>query len=189
MNVAFVTYDGMTALDFVGGYDAITRLDRMGFHELSWDVCSPAQTVETNALRLDVDRVRPNLGAYDLVYVPGGAATRQLTSNEEMVGWVAGAAEAELVASVCTGSLLLGAAGLLEGRRATTHPTAREFLAEYATVTDQRIVHDGDVITAAGVATSIDLGLYLVEELAGAETRRAIAKQMDYPYGPYGAEQ
>ncbi|WP_240145857.1 DJ-1/PfpI family protein [Halococcus salsus] len=79
--------------------------------------------------------------------------------------------------------MLLGAAGFLQGRRATTHPSELDTLAEYAEVVDNRVVRDGNVITGRGVSAAVDLGLYVVEMLSDVETREAIAKQMDYPYG------
>jgi len=86
-------------------------------------------------------------------------------------------------ASVCTGSLLLGAAGFLKGRRATTHPNALEALKTYcATVVAARVVDEGDVITAVGVTSAVDLGLTLVARIAGEEARERIAEQMDYPH-------
>ncbi len=88
-----------------------------------------------------------------------------------------------LKASVCTGALLLGAAGFLKGKRATTHPNNFDELAPYcAEVVDERVVDEGDIVTARGVTSAIDLGLYLVERLASAAARARIAKQMDYPY-------
>ena len=183
MNVAFCIYDGMTVLDFVGAYDPITRLDRMEFMPLSWDVCAPTEGVSANRLEFGVDRVRPDLGAYDLVFLPGGYASRELLEDRSFLEWLETAASCEYLTSVCTGSLLLGAAGFLDGKRATTHPSAFDALEEYATVVDERVVEDGSVITGRGVSSSIDLGLYVVETLTDAETRAAIAEQMDYPYG------
>lgn len=184
MQVAFCAFDDMTALDFVGTYDAVTRLDRMDIADLSWDVCGPSVSVCASGLRLEVDRVMPELGSYDLVFVPGGSGVDAMIENEESLAWIAGATAARYVSSVCTGSVILGAAGVLEQVVATTHPTARDRLAEYTTVVDERIVHDGTVITGAGVSASIDLGLYLVSQLAGDAARETIATQMDYPYGP-----
>ena len=90
-----------------------------------------------------------------------------------------------LKVSVCTGALLLGAAGFLQGRRATTHPSAYQELEPYCgEVVRERVVDEGDVVTAGGVSASIDLGLHLVQRLAGADARRRIAAQMDYPYRP-----
>ncbi len=183
MKVAFCIYDGMTVLDIVGAYDPITRLDRMEFVPLEWDICARTERVNADELDLGVDRIAPDLGEYDLVVLPGGLATRELRHDREFVEWIETAASCEYLTSVCTGSLLLGAAGFLEGRRATTHPNAFEILEEYAEVVDDRVVRDGNVITGRGVSSSIDLGLYVVELLSDAETRRAIATQMDYPYG------
>lgn len=183
MKAAFCIYDGMTVLDFVGAYDPITRLERMEFMPLSWDVCAPTESVTANRLEFEVDRVAPDLGAYDLLFVPGGYASRELVDDQSFLEWLETAAECEYLTSVCTGSLLLGAAGFLEGKRATTHPSAFDALAEYAEVVDDRVVEDGNVITGRGVSSSIDLGLYVVETLTDAETRAAIAEQMDYPYG------
>lgn len=183
MNVAFCIFDGMTALDFVGAYDPITRLDRMGFLQIEWDVCARTDSVSSDRLTFDIDRVDPDLADYDLVFVPGGHATRQLRQDDEFVSWLRSAEDATYLASVCTGSLLLGAAGFLDGRRATTHPSASDLLNEYADVVEDRVVRDGPVITGRGVSSSLDLGLYVVEVLSDAETRRAIAEQIDYPYG------
>lgn len=183
MKVAFCVYDGMTMLDCVGAYDPITRLERMGFMSLSWDVCARTESVTADGLRLDVDRIAPDLDDYDLVFLPGGLATREKIDDDGFLKWLRTAEACEYVTSVCTGSLLLGAAGFLEGKRATTHPNAFETLETYATVVDDRIVHDGRIITGRGVSASIDLGLYVVEELADSEVRDAIATQMDYPYG------
>ena len=91
------------------------------------------------------------------------------------------------IVSVCTGSLLLGAAGLLEGRRATTHPSAYDLLKPYCDeVVETRIVHDGNVITGGGVSTSIDLGLYLISYFAGEAALNSVKKQIDYPYEMQG---
>jgi cyclohexyl-isocyanide hydratase len=99
------------------------------------------------------------------------------------VEWLRSAGPVGLKTSVCTGALLLGAAGFLNGKKATTHPGALKELEPYcASVLKGRVVDDGNVITAGGVAASLDLGLHVVERLAGAEARARIAAQMDYPY-------
>lgn len=183
MNVAFCIFDGMTALDFVGAYDPITRLDRMGFREVGWDVCARTETVRADSLTFEVDRTEPDLGGYDMVVVPGGFATRKLVEDEAFVDWLRTAEGSRYKASVCTGALLLGAAGLLDGRRATTHPQALDALEAYAEAVEERVVRDGDVVTAGGVSSAIDLGLHVAELLTDTRTREAIAEQMDYPYG------
>lgn len=185
MRVAFVVFDDMTVLDMVGAYQSITRLDDTGYLDLEWDVCARTDTAADSAgLTVVADRVDPDLGEYDVIVVPGGRGTRELRADPTYVEWLRGAADCEWKVSVCTGALLLGAAGFLEGRRATTHPTAYDLLGEYCEVTEERVVEDGDVITGRGVSASLDTGLHVVERLAGAEAREEVAEGMDYPYGP-----
>jgi cyclohexyl-isocyanide hydratase len=185
METAFVVFDRMTALDFVGVYDPLTRLKSMqlmpGFE---WDVCAFAPEVaDDRGLRITPALVAAPLGSYDLIVVPGGYGTRTLQHDRAFIDWLRTAQPVKLKASVCTGSLLLGAAGFLKDRRATTHPSAFAELKPYcAQVVDQRVVDEGGVVTARGVTSAIDLGLYLVERLAGAQARSRVAKQMDYPY-------
>ncbi len=183
MHIAFVAYDGMTALDFVGIYDPLTRLDTMGFRDdVSWDVCARTERVTANAgLEIVPDAVDESLSGYDMLVVPGGFVARELAEDDEFVSWLA-TADSEWIASVCTGSLLLGSAGFLDGKRATTHPDAYDRLAEYCDVVEERVVRDGQVVTAGGVTSGIDLGLWLCAELVDVETRDAIKSQMDYPY-------
>ena len=187
MTAAFLLYDDLVALDLIGAYDPITRLGSMDVIDgLAWDLCALEGAVtDDRGLRFAPDRVAPPLGDYDLLVVPGGHGTRRLRRDEAMLEWLATAAPVPLKASVCTGSLLLGAAGFLEGRRATTHPTAVDALApDCAQVVDDRVVDEGPVVTARGVSAGIDLGLHVVERLAGPDARARIAEQMDYPYGP-----
>ena len=117
------------------------------------------------------------------VRVPGGFATRTLQYDAAFIRWLQTAADCPLKASVCSGALLLGAAGFLTDCAATTHPSAYEQLRPYCReVRTDRIVDEGSVITARGVSSSLDLGLHLVKRLAGAEAQAAIRRQMDYPY-------
>jgi cyclohexyl-isocyanide hydratase len=186
MNVAFIIYDGMTTLDFIGVYDALTRLKTMGFvSSFSWDVCARSpEIVDGTGLRLLPDRVGGSLAEYDMVIVPGGNASRKLVDDAEFVAWLQTASPCSQKVSVCSGSLLLGAAGFLQEKRATSHRSAQKDLTTYcATVLDERIVDEGDVITARGVTSSIDLGLYLIEKLTGPEVKEQIRRQMDYLAG------
>ncbi len=185
MKAAFVLFDNMTTLDFVGFYDAITRLKTMKFmDDFSWNLCArTAQVSDDRGLKITVDTVEQSLAGYDLLFIPGGFGTRPLQHDRAFVEWIATANDVPLKTSVCTGALLLGAAGFLKTKRATTHPSAYKELAPYcATVLQQRIVDEGSVITGGGVSTSIDLGLHVVQRLVGAEARARVAKQMDYPY-------
>ena len=185
MNAAFVVFDQLTALDFVGFYDPLSRLKSMDFMpDFHWQICSFCDDVsDSQALRSTPDYIGQPLNDFDLLVVSGGYGSRSLQHCDQFIDWLKTATSVPLKASVCSGSLLLGAAGFLVGKRATTHPNAFGELSRYcAEVVDDRIVDEGDIITARGVTSSIDLGLYLVERLAGAEVRSEIAQQMDYPY-------
>jgi len=185
MKIGFVIYQGMTALDFIGVYDSIARLKTMGFvPDLEWDICACSSEVrDGTGLAFTPTKVRESLGDYDMVVVPGGFGSRQLVDDADFIGWLKTAEPCRLKISVCTGSLLLGAAGFLKGKKATTHPDAfgelRKFCSE---VVDQRVVDEGDVITAGGVSSSIDLGLYLCEKFAGRDASQKIRRQIDYHY-------
>jgi cyclohexyl-isocyanide hydratase len=183
--IAFVVYDRMTVLDLIGIYDPLTRLKSMGFRPaLTWDVCAMQPVArDDRGLSLNATRFNEPLGAYDILVVPGGYGTRTLKDDQRFVTWLQTAAPAELKVSVCTGAVLLGAAGFLKGKRATTHPAEFDRLRPYcAEVVAKRVVDEGGVITAGGVTSAIDVGLYVVERLAGPDVRQKIARQMDYPY-------
>ena len=183
MKVAFVIYNAMTSMDFIGVYDALTRLKTMklmpGFE---WEICAHTeQVIDGSGLRMTPTAIRGSLQDFDITIVPGGYGSRELVGDADFMAWLKTSEGCKLKASVCTGSILLGAAGFLKGKRATTHPSAFEELRPFCeTVVDERVVDEGDVITARGVTSSIDLGLYLAEKLAGREARERIGRQMDY---------
>lgn len=185
MKTAFVVFDRMTALDFIGFYDPVTRLQSMKImEEIEWRICAMTQSVvDDRGLRIEANMVAESLDSYDIVFVPGGFGTRTLQHDRAFVDWLTTAAVARLKVSVCTGALLLGAAGFLRGRRATTHPNAYKALEPYCgSVIHDRVVDEGEVITSSGVSAAVDLGLHIVQRLAGEEARERIATQMDYPY-------
>jgi len=185
MKAALILFDRMTALDFFGFYDPVTRLKSMDIvRDFEWRLCATTREVtDDRGASIRADAVSESLGDYDLLFVPGGFGTRELQHDKRFIEWLSSAAPVKLKISVCTGALLLGAAGWLRGKRATTHPSAFDELAPYcAAVVDERVVDQGDVITARGVSASIDLGLHVVERLAGTEARARVARQMDYPY-------
>jgi cyclohexyl-isocyanide hydratase len=185
MKAAFIVFDGMTALDFIGFYDPITRLKSMKIIEnFAWNVCAQsAEVTDDRGLKFKADTVGATLEGYDMIVVPGGFGTRKLQHDDTFMRWIKTAANVPLKISVCTGALILGAAGFLKGRRATTHPSAYQELEPYcATVVKERVVDEDCIITARGVSSSLDMGLHVVERLAGAEARARVAAQMDYPY-------
>ena len=187
MKTAFVIFDGMTAMDFIGIYDPLTRLKTMNIvPDFQWKVCARSEQVaDDKGLRVHADSFGESLTGYDLLVVPGGMGTRKLQHDGAFIGWLKSAEAAPVKASVCTGALLLGAAGYLRGKRATTHPNALEDLKPYcASVVTDRVVDEGNILTAGGVTSGIDLGLHLVERFAGADARVRVARQMDDPYQP-----
>lgn len=194
MRVAFVLFDGLTALDFVGIYDPLTRLGTMGFvPDLEWELCALRGEVSDerrmtsvgSGLRMLPTRVGEPLEGYDVLVVPGGFGTRRLARDPDFIAWIASAKDCPLKTSVCTGSLLLAAAGFLDGHAATTHPSALNDLRAFPriSVREERVVDDGEVVTAGGVTAAIDLGLHLCRRIAGQDAEAAIRKQMDYQGG------
>ena len=184
MKTAFIIFDRMTALDLIGVYDPLTRLKSMNFvPEFDWRFCAFTKKVsDDRGLSFAPDTVAEPLAGYDIIVVPGGFGTRSLQHDKAFIDWLRSAGPVRLKASVCTGALLLGSAGFLTGKRATTHPAAFEELKPYCkAIADRRVVDEGEVVTARGVTAAIDLGLHLVERIAGGEVRARIAKQMDYP--------
>ena len=183
MKLAYIIFDGITWLDFIGIYDPISRLKSMQFiNDLSWEVCALRSSAKDNfGLEIMPTKIGESLAAYDAVIIPGGHGTRLLQFDNEFLSWIKTAEHVKYKMSICTGSLILGAAGFLKGKSATTHFSEYETLQSYCrTVVKQRIVEDGDVITAGAVSSSIDLGLFLCEKWAGKDAALEIRKRMDY---------
>ena len=182
--LAFLAFPGMTMLDLVGAYDSLRRIAPMQIdREVTCRVIGTKQTIEDETgLTIVPDGVYEDLKQFDLLYVPGGLGTRRLMHDERFVDYLKGWGSGRPLASVCTGALLLGAAGHLKNKRATTHHLAHDLLEPLCkeVVTDQRIVVDGNVITAGGVSSALDLGLYLVDWLWGEDARERIADTMEY---------
>lgn len=190
--IGFAAFEGMTLLDLVGPLDALSRIASMQFDRATRcevfaltrpsddDTVSDVRVWSACGLSVQAARLRPTLDQYDVLVIPGGPGTRELGQDRALCEYIASYPHNRLVASVCTGSLLLGAAGRLVGKRATTH---HRFLADLerhgAVPIEERVVDVGQIVTAGGVTSGIDLGLHLVERLMGTETRDAIAKQME----------
>src|SRR5262245_29877848 len=177
MKAALIVFDRMTYLDFVGFYDPLTRLKSLNLlPDFEWRICSNRKQVADDrrvpGMTMLAGSVLEPLDRYDLVFVPGGMGPRELQHDREFIDWLKTAAPVKPKVSACTGALLLGAAGFLRGKRATTHPNALKELERYCEkVLPDRIVDEGDIVTGSGVSTSIDLGLHMVERIAGAEAR------------------
>jgi transcriptional regulator GlxA family with amidase domain len=184
MRIAILIFDRLTALDAIGPYEVLSRLPGA---ELSF-VATKRGTVraDTGALGIAADRELYELADPDVLLVPGGAGNRPLLDDDEVLEWVRGAHETSTwTTSVCTGSLVLAAAGLLGGRRATTHWAYLDHLrALGADAVDERVVVDGDIVTAAGVSAGIDMALTLAARLAGEDVARAIQLGIEYDPDP-----
>jgi len=187
MQVAFGLYPGLTMLDFIGPYQVFSNVPGVDVV-----VCAekPGRLDDDNGLlHLDIGHTFADVTAPDITIVPGGFVTRRLARDKDpIVSWILDAhATTTYTASVCTGALLLGAAGLLDGLDATTHWCAYDELAGYgARPTEQRIVRNGKIWTAAGVSAGIDLALTMVAETHGPEMAQAIQLGIEYdPQPPF----
>lgn len=184
MKIALLIFDGLTALDAVGPYEVLSRLPGA---EL--DFVAPEAGVkrtDTGRLGLEAGKSIEEVPDPDVVLVPGGEGNRPLMSDERVLDWLRAAHETTTwTTSVCTGSLVLGAAGILEGKRATSHWVYRDALREFgAEPVAERFVEDGKVITAAGVAAGIDMALHLVTRVAGPEVAQAVQLGVEYDPDP-----
>ena len=187
--IAFTMFDEFTALDAVGPYSVL----KSGFLPDAEVVLCAANSGEVaddaGLLRLQVDATLDEVDSPDIVVVPGGTITRKMsTEGHPIVEWLKRVSPGTTyTTSVCTGSLLLGAAGLLSGLPATTHWRAYEELAAFgAEVTEQRVVQAGKIITAAGVSSGIDMALTLVGITHGDEMAEALQLGIEYdPQPPY----
>jgi transcriptional regulator GlxA family with amidase domain len=189
MQIAIGLYEGFTALDAIGPYQVLTNLP--GAEVVLCAEKRGALADDNGLLRLDIAHSFADVATPDVLLVPGGMITRKLAlEGHPIVEWIRQAhPTTTYTTSVCTGALLLGAAGVLEGLQATTHWIAYDTLASFgAKPTEQRVVMEGKVVTAAGVSAGIDLALTLVAEIAGAETAQAIQLGIEYdPQPPFDA--
>lgn len=185
MKMAFIFFDDMTTLDFAGFHNAITWLKKRNMLEdLSWDFCSNKEEItDDRGMIIKMNRVMPHLAKYDLIFIPGGQATRKLIYDNAFIEWIQTAKDVKYKVSVCTGALLLGAAGFTKDKIITTNPLALAELEPYCKeVVKVRAMRDGDVFTGGGITASVDLGLYFIETIIDKKTAAEIQKVMDYPY-------
>ncbi|WP_248961690.1 DJ-1/PfpI family protein [Sphaerisporangium perillae] len=183
MNVAFVLYDQMTALDMIGPYEVLAGHPQVMPHF----VAARAGGVRCdNGLTLQADVGFDEMPAPELIVVPGSSHWRRALDDEPLIAWLAATCPtAGCTVSVCSGSTLLAKAGILAGRPATTHWAVREVLAAYgAIVSTERVVVDKDVITCAGVSAGIDMALTLAARLWGESTAKAIQLALEYDPRP-----
>ncbi|MGW7300608.1 DJ-1/PfpI family protein [Streptomyces sp. NPDC054829] len=188
MQIAILLFDRFTALDAVGPYETLGRLPDSETVFVA-EQAGPVRT-DTGNLALTADRTLADVTSPDIVVVPGGPGQTPQMENTALLDWLRAVdATSTWTTSVCTGSLLLAAAGLLKGRRATSHWLALEYLKRFEVeATGERVVIDGKYVTAAGVSSGIDMGLTLLGRIAGDEHAQAVQLLTEYdPHPPYDA--
>jgi putative intracellular protease/amidase len=190
MRIAIPLFPGFTALDAIGPYEVLSRIPGA---QVDFVAEQPGIIrTDTGQPAIAVDLALSDVDAPDVLVVPGGFGTRRIIANPDapLTRWVAEAdATSRFTTSVCTGSLVLGAAGILRGLEATTHWSVLDRLSEFgATPVSRRVVVQGKVITAAGVSAGIDMALTLAGELAGADVARVIQLAIEYdPEPPFAS--
>jgi putative intracellular protease/amidase len=188
MNIAILLFDRLAALDAVGPYEVLSRLPGAKVTFVAEQV-GPKRT-DTGQLALTADASLAELEHPDLVLVPGGPGQTALMEDGPVHEWLRTAHEtSEWTTSVCTGSLILAAAGLLEGKRATSNWQALEELGTFdVEVVPERVVFDGRLATSAGVTAGIDMALGLVARIANEQVAQAIQLGIEYdPQPPFNA--
>ena len=188
MQIAILLYDRFTALDAVGPYEILSRIPGA---EVIFAAARPGPVrTDMASLALTANAALGDVSAPDVLLVPGGPGTADLLADQPTLDWLRGIdAATTWTTSVCSGSLLLAAAGLLTGRRATSHWICLDHLSAFgAHPVEERVVIDGKYATAAGVSAGIDLALHLAGRMAGDEVAKAIQLVVEYdPEPPYTA--
>jgi transcriptional regulator GlxA family with amidase domain len=188
MDIAILLYDRFTALDAVGPYEVLSRLPGATVTFVAED--PGLKRTDTGRLALAADASLAEHAAPDIVLIPGGPGQSALMEAGPVRDWLLQAHETSTwTTSVCTGSLILAAAGLLDGRRATSHWLALQELARLgAEATGERVVFDGKIVTAAGVSAGIDMALALAARVADEHVAQAIQLGIEYdPQPPFHA--
>jgi putative intracellular protease/amidase len=186
MRIAITAFDRMTALDAIGPYEVLSRLPGATVTFVGAE--AGPKRADTNMLSVHADVAYADLPDPDVVLVGGGYGTRAMMHDQATLDWVRAAHEtSQWTTSVCTGALVLGAAGILDGLEATTYWLERETLKSFgATPVTRRVVEQGKVITAAGVSAGIDMALVLVSRIAGDAVAQAIQLGIEYdPQPPF----
>ncbi|RTL28532.1 MAG: DJ-1/PfpI family protein [Burkholderiales bacterium] len=187
IHIGLLLFPQLTVLDLIGPYEVLSRLPNAKL-DLIWHNLEPVRT--EHGLSLTPTATCDQITALDVLCVPGGFGVTPLLNHAPTIEFIRRVGQsARYVTSVCTGALLLGAAGLLHGRRAATHWASMDMLASFGAIpTDERFVHDGPVITGGGVTAGIDFALYLAAQLYGRELAELIQLAIEYnPAPPFDA--
>lgn len=187
MQLAIVLYPGFTALDFIGPYEVLRNLPDTEVRFV-WHEPGPV-TADSGALIVGATHSFDETPSPDVILVPGGPSTMEHARDERVLDWVRRAdATSTWTTSVCSGSLILAAAGLLQGKRATSHWGTLPMLKAFGVtpVGDERIVDEGKLVTAAGVSAGLDMAMWLAGQIGGEARARAIQLAIEYdPQPPF----
>ena len=185
MRIGFLVFDDVEELDLVGPWEVFGVAERLfpGSFALSLLSLTGSAVRARYGLKMDGARLASDAGPMDLLIVPGGAGVTQVMQNGDALAWIRRVYEAgAIVASVCTGALVLAAAGLLEGKRATTHWLALDKLRAFpgVHVEHERFIDLGKVVTSAGISSGIDMAFHLMARFLGPERAEEVAHRMEY---------
>jgi cyclohexyl-isocyanide hydratase len=187
IDIGFLIFPDMQQLDLTAPYEVFATWGGARFHLVGRN---PDIVISSTGLTFKPSVTFDQCRRLDILCVPGGAGINPLLADEETLHFVRQSAlSAQIFASICTGSLVLGAAGLLRGKRATTHWTCMDLLSAFgATPTPERVVRDGALMTGGGVTAGMDFALALIGEIAGREQAEAVQLQLEYaPQPPFDA--
>src|SRR5262245_13736466 len=193
--VGILVFDDVEVLDFCGPFEVFsvtrlveaTRREEPSPFEVLLVAERPGAITASGGLKVTPDHTLASCPPLDVLVVPGGWGTRRLLHEKPLLAWIARRGrEVETLTSVCTGAMLLGGAGLLDGRHATTHWRSLDWMREsfpgVTVETDLHVVEDGNVFTSAGISAGIDMALRVVARYHGEAIARATARHMEYPY-------
>ncbi len=190
IRVGIVIFDDVEELDFIGPLEVFGMAGNIG--EGAFTVATVAERADahrpiraSHGLKVVPDYSLQDAPPFDLLVIPGGMGTRTEVTNPRLIGWIKQrASEAKVTTSVCTGSFLLAETGILAGKTVTTHWASVQRMAEAYTMThvrgDARFIEDGNIVTSAGISAGIDMALYVVGKLKGADIAAQTARRMEY---------
>lgn len=187
MQIAIVLYPGFTALDFIGPYEVLHYLDDAEVRFV-WHEAGPI-SADSGVLLIGATHSFDETPSPEIIIVPGGMTSFEHARDQKLLQWIRKAHEtSKWTTSVCSGSVIMAAAGILHGKQATSHWSVLSALKPFGVtpVGDQRMVHQGKIVTAAGVSAGLDMALWLVGQIDGERTARAIQLAIEYdPQPPY----
>ena len=185
MKIVILLFDNYTALDVVGPYEVLNKLPNSKVYFVGLE---KREYKDTYGLGIHADYSINEISEADIVLIPGGAGIDSLLENKEIIDWLQRIdSTTKWTVSVCSGSLLLAQAGLLNGKECTTHWRRKDQLEKYdVTIKNNRYVQDGKIVTSAGVSAGIDMALYLVSKIAGDQLAKIVQLAIEYdPQPPF----